>query len=311
MLRIAVVEEGRLVETRGAETPVPWWSFTKTVLAAAALALVRDGRLSLEAPLAGRPFTLRQLLQHRAGLPDYGGLAAYHAAVARGDAPWPFELILERTEARRLRYEPGRGWDYSNIGYRLVGDLVAEAVRLPLGEALRSLILDPLGVPRARLALRPEDLAGADFGTADSYHPGWVYHGLIVGPLAEAATLLHRLLAGPYLPAHLLAAMRAPHPLGGTVPGRPWRAPGYGLGLMAGETRYGWRVEGHTGGGPGSVCAVYHEPDRHPPRTVATFLPGERTGAVERAAMRFRSSQRGWAVPSTISRSEGAEPDRP
>ena len=72
---ISVVEDGAEVE--GFETAsAPWWSFTKTVLAAAALALVADGRLSLDAPVRGRSFTLRHLLQHRAGLPEYGQLAA-------------------------------------------------------------------------------------------------------------------------------------------------------------------------------------------------------------------------------------------
>jgi CubicO group peptidase (beta-lactamase class C family) len=63
----AVVEDGAAAEGTGPE-PVPWWSFTKTVLAAAALALVADGRFRLDAPVRARPFTLRQFLQHRAGL---------------------------------------------------------------------------------------------------------------------------------------------------------------------------------------------------------------------------------------------------
>jgi CubicO group peptidase (beta-lactamase class C family) len=45
-----------------AETPVPWWSYAKTVLASAALALVAEGRLHLDEPVRGRRFTLRQLL---------------------------------------------------------------------------------------------------------------------------------------------------------------------------------------------------------------------------------------------------------
>src|SRR5258708_10761012 len=71
--RCAILEGGALLETPGAERSVPWWSFTKTVIAAAALALVRDGKLGLDEAVPGRPFTLRQLLQHRAGLTTYGG----------------------------------------------------------------------------------------------------------------------------------------------------------------------------------------------------------------------------------------------
>ena len=32
-------------------------------------------------------------------------------------------------------------------------------------------------------------------GSAEGYHPGWVYHGLLVGPVEDAALLLDRLLA--------------------------------------------------------------------------------------------------------------------
>jgi CubicO group peptidase (beta-lactamase class C family) len=64
----AVIEDGALVAGTNADAVVPWWSFTKTVIAAAALVLVQQKRLALDRPLAGRRYSLRQLLQHRAGL---------------------------------------------------------------------------------------------------------------------------------------------------------------------------------------------------------------------------------------------------
>ena len=73
-------------------------------------------------------------------------------------------------------------------------------------------------------------------GSAEGYHPGWVYHGLLVGTVADAALLLDRLLAGNLLPPDLVQEMLTPFVLPGPVPGRPWAIPGYGLGLMTGET---------------------------------------------------------------------------
>jgi len=140
------VAEGAPVDGRGSRHSVPWWSFTKTVLAAAALVLVRDGVAALDAPLHGRSHTLRHLLQHRSGLTDYGGLSAYHEAVARGDDPWPVPTLLERTEAARLRYPAGAGWDYSNIGYLFVRELIESATGESLDSALRRLVLRPLGI---------------------------------------------------------------------------------------------------------------------------------------------------------------------
>jgi hypothetical protein len=43
----------------------------------------------------------------------------------------------------------------------------------------------------------------------------------------------------------------------------------------------GMTIAGHTGGGPGSVIAVYHRTDARP-RTAAIFSPGDDQGGVER-----------------------------
>ena len=146
-----VLEDCVPVDGHLGEIPVPWWSFAKTVLAAAALRLVEMGHLSLEEPLEGGGYCLRQLLQHRAGLPDYGELAAYHQAVARGDEPWPVEALLERLDTHRLRYEPDRGWAYSNVGYWMVRRLIERSCDEPLGSALNRLVFEPLGVANVHL----------------------------------------------------------------------------------------------------------------------------------------------------------------
>jgi CubicO group peptidase (beta-lactamase class C family) len=242
----AVVEKSVVIEGHDADQWVPWWSFTKTVLAAAALVLVRDGLIGLDELLPERPFTLRQLLQHRSGLINYGGLAAYHEAVAEGQKPWPVPVLLDRLEADRLRYAPGEGWDYSNTGYLFVTRLIETLTGEGLGSALQRLVLVPLAVTGPRIAGRPRDLDEVIMGEARAYDPGWVYHGLLVGSVSDAAVLLDRLMSPGLLPSGLLAEMRRPHILPGPVPGRPWIVPGCGLGLMIGETSFEAEAVGHT-----------------------------------------------------------------
>jgi CubicO group peptidase (beta-lactamase class C family) len=283
----AVVEEGVEVAAHDARRMVPWWSFTKTILAAAVLVLVRDGAATLDTPLPGRPHTLRHLLQHRSGLANYGGLPSYHEAVERGEDPWPVAALLEQVEAGRLRYPAGGGWDYSNIGYLVVRELIEETTDQSLDSALRRLILHPLGISEARIAVRPSDLEGVAMGEAWGYHPGWVYHGLMVGPVAEAALLLDRLLSRTLLPPGLLTEMLKVHPLGGPIAGRPWVAPGYGLGLMIGEVASGIRAAGHTGGGPGSTVAVYRSIGGEAARTAAVFATSEEQAGTEEEAFRL------------------------
>lgn len=281
----ATVAAGELRDQNSLSPPAPWWSLTKTVLAAAALALVADGRLALDALLPGRPFSLRHLLQHTAGVPNYGGLPAYHEAVARSDPPWAEEEMLRRVGSDYLLFPPGQGWAYSNVGYLFVRRLVEERTGAGIGEALHELVLAPLEVPGVRLARLPGDLAMTAWGNAAGYHPGWVYHGLLVGTPAEAALFLDRLLAGRLFPAALLDAMRQPRALGGPVPGRPWRTAGYGLGLMIDVASPRGLCIGHTGGGPGSTAAAYYFPDLVPPCTAAAFAPIDDEAIVERAVL--------------------------
>jgi CubicO group peptidase (beta-lactamase class C family) len=272
-----LVREGAVVASSDDAADVPWWSFTKTVIATAALALVRNGRLDLDKPLPNRPYTLRQLLQHRAGLTEYGRLPAYQEAVERNEDAWPADDMLARTAAERLVYEPGKGWGYSNIGYYFVRRLIEQTTDRTLGDALDHLVLRPLGIAGVRFAA---DRAHYSPG----YDPRWVYHGLLVGPIAQAALTLQRLLAGDLLPPPLLSAMCDRYLVGGPIAGRPWQTPSYGLGLMIGETTGGELIAGHTGGGPGSAIAVYHRLDQLT-GTAAAFRTGGDDAVVEDACM--------------------------
>lgn len=287
---IATVDAQGEAEGDSSRAVVPWWSFTKTLIAAAALRLAEQGRLDPARPLAGRAWSLRQLLQHRAGIPDYGGLPAYHAAVARGEAPWSEEKLLRLVPAESLLFPPGAGWAYSNVGYLLARRAIEAASGAGLADALRELVLGPLGLRCSRLAVTREDMHRTVFAEAHGYHPGWVFHGVVIGPVAEAALALHRILAGGLLAPASLASMLDRHPIGGPVEGRPWVTTGYGLGLMTGTMQLPGmerpvRMIGHSAGGPGSVGAVYHAPDSGG-RTAAAFMAGTDEGVTEEAVLR-------------------------
>lgn len=283
----SLVSNGSSAAPEQPESRIPWWSFTKTVLSAAALTLVRDGRVNLDNVILEGPFTLRQLLRHEAGLADYGDLADYHAAVARNDSPWSADEMLQRLDAGRLRYAPGTGWRYSNVGYLFVARLIERVTDLNLADALTRQVFSPLGLSQVRLATTPADLKDVRIR---AYDPGWVYHGLIVGPLGEAALCLDRLLSDHLLPHALRQDMQTVHPLGGPIPGRPWRSPGYGLGLMQSAVQSGRILSGHTGSGPGSVVAVYRSTENGHSATCAVFSEGSDEGAVEARAAEHLSA---------------------
>jgi CubicO group peptidase (beta-lactamase class C family) len=233
---------------------VPWWSFTKTALAAAALVLVDRGELSLDDPVHGAPYTLRQLLQHTSGLLDYGPNPDYHRAVDAGEAPWSVEDLLRRTNASTLLFAPGSTFCYSNIGYLFVRQIIERAAQSELNDALKRLIFDPLGIEGAFVATSVEDFDAIVWGNAQRYDPRWVYHGCVVSSLATAATFLHRVLYGDLLSPATRNAMLVPRTYGEAGPPGDF---GYGLGFMIEPSRPGERLAGHAGAGPGSTITVF------------------------------------------------------
>lgn len=288
---VAVVDEAGSLEEGASQAVVPWWSFSKTLVAVCALRLVERGDLGLDGLVGSSSYSLRQLLQHRSGLGDYGSLAEYHAAVGRGDPPWSRDELFARVPLDRPLFLPEQGWAYSNVGYLLVRMEIERVYGGGLGVALDDLVLRPLGLATARLALTPEDMSGTAFIGGHGYHPGWVFHGCVIGPVAEAALALHRLLGGPLLDAASMAAMLDRHPIGGPLPGRPWQTTGYGLGLMMGAMQHAdmaqpLEVLGHSAGGPGSSGAVYGSWLGGGLRTAAAFVSGHDEAPAERLALR-------------------------
>lgn len=302
---VALLVDGRPLLTEGVgfadlarRHPLPadarftLYSVAKPLLAAAALRLVERGRLDLDAPLTtllpdltlGAPVTLRQALNHTGGLPDYGALPAYNADLkADPGAPWTTADFLARTLPLGLRFPPGRGWAYSNIGYLVVRQIIERATTLPLRDALETLLFRPLGLRRTAVAdtladvrdLTPGysadlDADGALHDVARRYHPGWVAHGLVVSTAAETARLLDALLAGRLLAppslSQMLAAVPVPvdHPL--------IVDPGYGLGLMIDRASPSARAAGHGGEGPGFSTAAFGFPNASGHRLTSVAL---------------------------------------
>jgi CubicO group peptidase (beta-lactamase class C family) len=193
--------------------------------------------------------------------------------------------MLDRARADDLLFPPGEGWSYSNIGYLKVRERIEQA-RGDLRTAAGELVLDATGVIGAWFAEEPDELSGVEMGEAQTYDPGWVYHGLWVGPLVGAAHLLDVLL-GEHSPlsAGARAQMLELHDLPQFIR-PPWTGAAYGLGLMCPTAPDGWIAAGHTGGGPGSSVAVYRRMDGVS-RTAAVFETAEGEGPVETLAWRL------------------------
>lgn len=108
-------------------------SVAKQFTAAALLLLQQDGKLSIDDPVRkyipelpdyGSPLTIRHLLNHTAGLRDWGTVLSLTGA-GRGDRVITQDLALDViTHQRALDFKPGSEYSYSNSGYNLAAIIV-------------------------------------------------------------------------------------------------------------------------------------------------------------------------------------------
>ena len=269
----------------------PYWSFTKTVIAICALKLRERGQLDLDTRIEGERYTLRHLLNHTAGLPDYSALPDYHQAVAADEEPWPRDQLLQAALAKGVLFAPGEGWSYSNVGYMLARERIELVSGQSLAVLVDEIVCRPLGLRNIGLATTREQFRRIHWQGAATYHPGWVYHGCLIGTARDAARLLDGLIGGKLLSAATLDEMLRQIPLGGLIDNRPWTDCGYGLGLMIGSMGGSGRAIGHSGGGPFSTNAVYHFPDRRHPMTIASFSNDTGEGRAEFEAATLTSDE--------------------
>lgn len=120
------------------ETRFAVGSTTKMLTSAAVLSLVEEGKLDLDAPVPSyvpASITMRQLLTHTSGLPDYleveceGSLSEWFAANSKPQ--WT---------------PPGEVWNYSNLGYSLAGLAAEQAAGLGYEDLMAERVFEPLGM---------------------------------------------------------------------------------------------------------------------------------------------------------------------
>jgi CubicO group peptidase (beta-lactamase class C family) len=101
-----------------------WASVTKPVTAVATLVAAEEGVVDLDEPAGPERSTVRHLLAHASGLPF------------EGSRP------ISRPEQRRI---------YSNIGFEVLAEFVAERAEMPFADYLHAAVLDSLGMAGTRL----------------------------------------------------------------------------------------------------------------------------------------------------------------
>ncbi|WP_410874455.1 serine hydrolase domain-containing protein [Nocardia sp. A7] len=257
-------------------------SNTKSFVATVVLQLVAEGKVELDAPVErylpgvvrgsgndGNRITVRQLLQHTSGLPDYlaGGDPNLRADPGTQQiAPDPEVIRLRHFSPAELvriamtmppRHEPGARSVYTNTNYILLGMLIEQVTGRPAADEISTRIIEPLGLrdtyfPAAGdIGVRtphPRGYQHIDGTRIDftDFDPSW---GDTAGAMIATGSDLNRfflaLLDGKLLPAAQLEQMRR------TVIFDRMPSAGYGLGLVEQTTSCGKKTVAHGGSIPG------------------------------------------------------------
>ena len=174
-------------------------SVTKMMTATALLALADQGRCRLDDPTGrylpsdlvdrfhdstGRAYaaaiTLRQLLDHTSGLPNFFSQPPILEAVQQGDGRrrfTPADLVDLAVAGEPPTSPPGTARAYTDTGFLLAGLIIEVLTGRPLQEAYRALVLDPAGMADTWLESSDEpprrrQIAAHDFQGTTS--PGWI-----------------------------------------------------------------------------------------------------------------------------------------
>ncbi|MER7770365.1 serine hydrolase domain-containing protein [Kitasatospora sp. NPDC096140] len=242
-------------------------SNTKTFTAVVVLQLVGEGKVDLDAlvdtylpglvrgdGIDGRRITVRQLLQHTSGLPDYEGLIDEASLRDRYFEP---RDLLDIALRQKQQFAPGERFGYSSTGYVLAGLIVQRVTGRPLAEEIDRRVVRPLGLRHTyfpavgdRTIREPhpkgyrKDTAGPlqDFTELDP-SAGWAA-GQMISTESDLNRFFSELLAGHLLPPAQLAQMRTTVPVGTT-------GTASGLGIFRRPLSCGGVYWGHGGDIPG------------------------------------------------------------
>src|SRR5579859_2903412 len=150
------VTDLRTKQPIGPDTDFRLASFTKQFTAACIMLLVHDGKLHYdhhltdifpEFPAYGKPITIRNLLNHTSGLPDYEDLlTAQYPNVPDEQIPQIQDAgVLKLLEQQTAgKFPAGSKWEYSNSGYVVLGLIVEKVSGKPFAQFLHDRIFAPL-----------------------------------------------------------------------------------------------------------------------------------------------------------------------
>ncbi|MGW2132190.1 serine hydrolase domain-containing protein [Streptomyces coelicoflavus] len=274
-------------------------STTKLYTATVVLQLVGEGKVGLDTPVEdylpglvrgdgidGRNITVRQLLQHTSGLPNY-------TETMPKFSEWRHTFVddydlLDMAFKEKASFAPGKGWEYSNTNYTLAGLIVQKVTGRPIGEEITDRIIEPLHLRHTYWPGEGEqtirerhphgyasDEPGGPLVDATDVDPSWGgAAGQLVARPSDVNRFLTGLMDGRLLEPAQLEEMRTTVEAKGLGDG--WR---YGLGIVEMPLSCGGVAWGHGGDFDGYENRNGVTDQGRAATVAVTALPSTLTGA--------------------------------
>ncbi|WP_091098591.1 serine hydrolase domain-containing protein [Nonomuraea pusilla] len=269
-------------------------SNTKTFTAVTVLQLVGEGKVKLDEPVEtylpgllrgegidGRRITVRQLLQHTSGLPEYTDF------MAEGFLPFQHTYfqprdLLDMALKKKAQFAPGAKWQYTNTNYIVAGLLIEKVTGRPAVEEITKRTIDRIGLrhtffpnvgdqgvpaPHANGYHRDDPAKPMTDVTTFDPSQAWTAGQMISTP-SDLNRFFAALLDGKLLKPQQLKQMR-------TTVDTPQLGAGsrYGLGLSSIKLTCGGTAWGHGGAIPGYYTSNGVTEDGRAAAIAVTHLP--------------------------------------
>jgi CubicO group peptidase (beta-lactamase class C family) len=289
-ISVAVAQHGKIIWEQGfgwadreqlqpatSDTMYSQASISKPFTATALMTLVQKGKIRLDAPandylgnakltgLAGDAARadIRRILSHTSGLPLHWQF--FYANEDYRDPPMDDTILRYGI----LVNPPGETFQYSNLGYGILGHIVAQVSSLTYPDAMQTLVFAPLGLTHTSSGIGPglERYAAARYDSKMHPLPFYTFDHLGASAIYSSSHDLIRFamfhlkdhVAGqqPILTDETIDLMH--QGITEMSPGGPF----YALGFFGSLNDHGVKVFGHSGGMPGvsTVMRIYPEED--------------------------------------------------
>ena len=247
-------------------------SNTKTFVAVVVMQMVQEGKVGLDEPIEtylpglikgegvdGSKITVRQLLQHTSGLPEYNDtyLSSRAAESENMQHYVPPRDLLDTALGKPAQFEPGTQWKYTNTNYIVLGMLIERVSQRPVGEQIDERIVKKLGLSHTYFPAPGEEKirgthpqgyhlsAGGKLEDITEMDPAWGWAaGAMVSTPSELNTFFQAVFDGRLLTQASIDEMK-----NGAVDASSYLGPGtvYGLGLIGTPLSCGGTSWGHGG----------------------------------------------------------------